>query len=321
LIYESGGPSAALVTLQWLEEGGRTRPLLAKPGNYGRPSISPDGRRLAFEVVDGSNVAGSNQDIWVQDLGRDTMTRLTFDGKANASPIWTPDGQSVVFAGQQGVSWTRADGGGQPQLLLRKKGIVFPQAFTPDGKRLAFMEATPAGINDLFTVPIEGSRTALKAGKPEVLLQTPFNERFPMFSPDGRWVAYESNESGADEIYVRAFPEAASGGGKWPISSGGGTYPMWSRSGRQLFFESLDHHRVMMTAYTVQGSSFVAEKPRVWSERQLNRVNRNIALAPDGKRFAVILPAEETGSNQARGRVTYIENFFDELRRKVPTGK
>ena len=293
LVYENGGSDAGLVTLQWLEEGGKTRPLLAKPGNYGRPSFSPDGRRLALEILD-----GSNRDIWVQDLERDTATRLTFDGKASG-PIWTPDGRSVVFQDPEGLSWTRADGGGKPQPLLRTKGLAWPWSFTPDGKRLAYFELG-AGSYDLWTVPIEGDSTALRAGKPEVLLQTPFDERYPAFSPDGRWLAYVSNESGAYEIYVRAFPEAASGGGKWQISSGGGAYPMWSRTGRQLFFETLDN-RVMVAAYTVQGNSFVAEKPRLWSERQLSNLSntsRNIDLAPDGKRFAVILPAEEPGSQQ-----------------------
>jgi len=136
-------------------------------------------------------------------------------------------------------------------------------------------------------------------------------------------VAYVSNESGAYEVYVRVFPEVTSGGGKWQISSGGGTYPIWSRNGRQLFFESLDN-RVMAAAYAVRGNSFVAEKPRLWSERQLsNLVNtsRNIDLAPDGKRFAVILPVEQTGSPQARSRVTFIENFFDEVRRKAPASR
>jgi Tol biopolymer transport system component/predicted Ser/Thr protein kinase len=317
LIYENGEFSAALVTLQWLEEGGKTRPLLAKPGNYGRPSLSPDGRRLALEVID-----ESTQDIWGYDLERDTMTRLTFDGKGNESPIWTPDGRSIVFQGPQGLSWTRADGGGQPQSLLRTKGTAFPWSFTPDGKRLSYMETTSTGY-DLFSVPLEGGSAALQAGKPEVLLQTPFDERYPAFSPDGRWVAYVSNESGNYEIYVRAFPEAASGGGKWQISSGGGTYPMWSRTGHQLFFEALDN-RVMAAGYTVQGSSFVAEKPRVWSERQLSNLtntSRNLDFAPDGKRFAVVMPVEQPASSSVRSRVTLIENFFDELRRRVPTGK
>jgi hypothetical protein len=132
-----------------------------------------------------------------------------------------------------------------------------------------------------------------------------------------------SNESGTYEIYVRAFPEAASSGGKWQISSGGGSYPMWSHTGRQLFFESLDS-RIMVTAYSAPGNSFAAEKPRLWSEKQLSNLintSKNIDLAPDGKRFAVILPVGQPGSQSARSRVTLIENFFDELRRRVPAGK
>jgi serine/threonine-protein kinase len=263
---------------------------------------------------------GSNQDIWVHDLERDTVTRLTFGGSAHM-PVWTPDGRSVVYQDPEGLSWTRADGGGKPQPLLRTKGIAWPWSFAPDG-RLGYFELATLGFN-LWTVPVEGDSTTPRAGKPEVLLQTPFDERDPAFSPDGRWLGYMSNESGAYEIYVRAFPEATAGGGKWQISSGGGAYPMWSRSGRQLFFETFDN-RVMAAAYTVQGNSFVAEKPRLWFERQqlsnLINASKNIDIAPDGKRFAVIMPVEQPGSQQV-SRVTFIENFVDEVRRKAPPGK
>ena len=314
LIYENGESSGGLVTLQWLEESGKTQPIIAKPGNYGRPSLSPDGRRLALEVLD-----GSNSDIWVQDLERDTMTRLTFDGKGNLGPVWTPDGRFIVFQDPQGLSWARADGSGKPQSLLRLKGAVFPWSFTSDGKNLAYME-TVAGTYDLWSVPIEGVGAALRAGKPEDLMPTPFDERAPMFSPDGRWLAWVSNESGTYEIYVRAFPEAASGGGKWQISNGGGTYPMWSRTGHQLFFENFDN-RIMVAAWATPGNSFAAEKPKLWSGKQLSNLTntiRNIDLAPDGKRFAVILPVEQPGSQTARSRITLVENFVDELRRRVP---
>jgi Tol biopolymer transport system component len=317
LIYENGESGGGLVTLQWLEEGGKTQPIIAKPGNYGRPSLSPDGRRLALEVLD-----GSNSDIWVQDLERDTMTRLTFDGKGNLGPVWTPDGHFIVFQDPRGLSWARADGSGKPQSLLRLKGAVFPWSFTPDGRNLAYIE-TVAGTYDLWSVPIEVVGAALQAGKPEDLRPTPFDERAPVFSPDGRWLAWVSNESGNYEVYVRALPEAASGGGKWQISSGGASYPMWSRTGHQLFFESLDN-RIMVAAYATSGNSFAAEKPKLWSEKQLSNLtntSRNIDLAPDGKRFAVILPVEQPGSQTARSRVTLVENFADELRRRVPPGK
>src|SRR5262249_26612579 len=152
----------------------------------GRPSLSPDGRRLAIEVRD-----GSYQDIWVYDAGRDTMTRMTFDGKGTHTPIWSPDGLHIVFGSQEGLSWTRADGTGKPQLLIRAEGLVaVPWSFYPNGKRLAYMEANPGTGYDLWTVPLENDAAGLRAGKPEVFLQTPADERYPMFSPDGQWLAY-----------------------------------------------------------------------------------------------------------------------------------
>ena len=317
LIYENGESSGGLVTLKWLEEGGKTQPIIAKPGNYGRPSVSPDGRRIALEVLD-----GSSEDIWVQDLERDTMTRLTFAGKGIQAPIWTPDGRFIVFQDPRGVSWARADGSGKPQSLLPSKGTVFPWSFTPDGKSMAYQEVL-TGTNDLWSVPIEEDGATLRAGKPEVLLQTPFDERYPAVSPDGHWLAYVSNESGNYEVYVRPFQETASGGGKWQVSSGGGSYPMWSRTGHQLFFENFDGH-IMVAAWNATGNSFTAGKPGLWSERQLSNLintSKNIDIAPDGKRFAVIMPVEQPGSQTARSRITLVENFVDELRRRVPRGK
>jgi eukaryotic-like serine/threonine-protein kinase len=143
---------------------------------------------------------------------------------------------------------------------------------------------------------------------------------FPSFSPDGRWLAYISDESGTFQVYVRAFPDK---GGKWQISNSGGTYPMWSRNRHELFFETLDKH-IMVTAYTVKGDSFVADKPRVWIEKQLGgSVNsvKNVDLAPDGKRIVALMPVETAEAQKAQNQVTFLENFFDEVRRKVPIGK
>ena len=161
----------------------------------------------------------------------------------------------------------------------------------------------------------------MRAGKPEAFLQTAADERAPVLSPDGRWLAYSSDESGTFQVYVRAFPDK---GGKWQISNGGGTYPMWPRNGHELFFETLDNH-IMAAAYTVTGDTFVADKVRMWSDKQLggssNNV-KNIDLAPDGKRIVALMPAAEAkGAQEAQNHVVFLENFFDELRRKVPVGK
>jgi serine/threonine-protein kinase len=180
------------------------------------------------------------------------------------------------------------------------------------------MESDPETSYDLWTVPLENDTTGLRAGKPEVYLQTPSTEFYPAFSPDGHWLAYVSSESGVYQVYVRAFPDT---GGRWQISIAGGAYPMWSRSRRELFFESLDN-RIMVAAYTVQGESFVITgKPRLWSEKALaNLVNyiKNVDLAPDGKRIVALMPAEGGEAQQSQHHVVFLENFFDELRRRAP---
>jgi Tol biopolymer transport system component len=312
LIYRSGGAGGGLLTVAWLDGAGKTQPLLAKPGNYGRPSLSPDGQRLAVEVTEGSGT-----DIWVYDWQRDTMTRLTFTGTA-LGPLWSPDGRYIAFrAVGGGMSVTRSDGSGQPQPLTQSKNLQYPWSFTPDGKRLAFFEQDSKTSYDLWTVPLESDSAGLRAGKPEVFLQTPAQEVFPSFSPDGRWMAYSSDESGSFQVYVRAFPDK---GGKWQISNSGGNYPMWSRTGHDLFFEASDNH-IMVAAYTEKGDSFMADKPRMWSEKQIGGTigNRNVDLAPDGKRIVAIMPVETAEGQKAQNQVIFLMNFFDEIRRRTAT--
>src|SRR5579862_4228572 len=311
LIYRSGGAGGMLLTVAWLDGAGKVQPLLAKPGNYVRPRMSPDGQRLAIEVTEGSGT-----DIWLYDWQRDTMTRLTFSGNGRA-PLWTPDGRYIAFQAQgEGMSVIRSDGSGKPQPLTQSKNNHYPWSFTSDGKRLAFMELGSGGF-DLWTVPLESDSAGLRAGKPEVFLQTPADERAPSFSADGRWMAYSSDESGTFQVYVRAFPDK---GGKWQISNSGGVYPMWSRNGHELLFEALDHH-IMVAAYTVKGDSFVADKPRMWSEKQIggNIAYMNVDLAPDSKRIVALMPVETAEGQKAQSHVIFLENFFDEVRRRTAT--
>jgi serine/threonine protein kinase/Tol biopolymer transport system component len=306
LVYQSGGAvGGGLFTAQWLDGAGRTQPLLAKAEHYLYPRLSPDGTQLALSAAD----------IWIYDWQRDTMTRLTFTGSVGAS-VWSPDGRYIVFRGPGGMFWTRSDGAGMPQPLTQSNAAQVPYSFTPDGKRLAFHEA--ASVFHLWTVPVESDGAGLRAGKPELFQQTQFNERSPYFSPDGHWLAYASDESGSYQVYVRAFPDK---GGKWQISNGGGLYPEFSRNGRELFFRTEDN-QIMVASYIVNGDSFAADKPRVWSEKKIGdsgQTGTNFDIAPDGKRIVALMPVETAEGQKTQNQVIFLENFFDEVRRRTAT--
>jgi serine/threonine-protein kinase len=313
LVYRSSEVDATRLAIQWLMSDGKTQPLMDKPGLFQNPHLSPDGQRLA---VDGADL--TNLGIWIYDLQRDTLTRLT--NEANYRPLWTPDGKYVVYRTAQGMSWTRADGGGKPHPLTQSRDSQSPTSFSPDGKRLAFHQDGPQGL-DIWTVSIERDGEKLKAGTPELFLQTPFVERDASFSSDGRWLAYASNESGNLQVYVRAFPDK---GGRWQISSTGGTAPIFCRNGRDLFFYDLANGRIMMASYSVKGGSFVAERPRVWSEVSLTALSASTGATQydaslDGKRLVAATYAGGT-TQQNSGQVIFLENFVDELQRKVPLG-
>jgi len=310
LIYRSTG--GELLTVQWMDSSGKTDPLLAKPGVYGRPSLSPDGERLALEIQD-----SGNSDLYVYESKRDILTRLTFEKTPSAGPVWSPDGSYIVYQDVGGISWIRSTGG-EAHPLIRGKGLQFPWSFTPDGKRLAYMEVGKGGY-DLWTVTIDGDpASGIKPGKPESLLLTDADERYPSISPDGKWFAYASAQGGAFEVFVRAFPDT---GAKWQISSFGGGYPMWSRLTHELLFETQEA-QIMSAAWSVKNDSFVPEKTRPWSPKLLaNMVNsvRNVTLAPDGKRVAALFPSNaETG---VQSHVFFLLNFFDELERRIPPKK
>jgi dipeptidyl aminopeptidase/acylaminoacyl peptidase len=313
LVYRSGGAGSGLLTVQWLDNTGNMQQLLSRPGAYVGPRLSPDGNRLALT---------SAGDIWIYDWRRDTMTALTFGG-AHSNPVWSPDGLYIAFQAAGGMFWIRSDGAGKPQAITETKNLQFPWSFTADGKQLAFFEANPDSGNDLWTVSLDSDGVGLRAGKPEVFLQTSLDERHPSLSPDGRWLAYSSNESGTFQVYVRAFPASARGAAsKWQVSNGGGVYPVWSHNGRELFFRTMDS-QIMAAAYVRKGDSFLAAKPRVWSEKRLANVgfSSNYDVAPDGKRIAALMPAEGAAAQASQNHVIFLMNFSDELQRRVPTGR
>jgi serine/threonine-protein kinase len=319
LVYRTGRVSAQSWPVSWLNKSGETRLMISKPDAYTAPRFSPNGQQLAI-----TQIAGNDRRIFVYDWQRGTMSRLALNVERPGFPIWSPDGKHIVFrfssASGYSLGWIRADGSGETQRLLDSKDVLVPYAFFPDGRRLAYYEVSPDSGDDLWTLPVDvGDADHPKPQKPEPFLHTQFNERYPAVSPDGGWIAYRSDETGRDEIYVQPFPGP---GAKWQISSDGGTVPVWSRNGRELFFESPER-RIVVVAYTAKADSFVPDKPKVWSDQQLHDVggNPNYDLAPDGKQFAIFpelkAPTEEKGDVH----VTFLLNFFDELRRRAPVTK
>jgi eukaryotic-like serine/threonine-protein kinase len=211
--------------------------------------------------------------------------------------------------------WTRADGAIKQQPLTQSKSVQLPGAFTPDGKRLVFSELIPGAGGEIRTVAVESGSGQMRAGEPQLFLKTPTIQSFAAFSHDGRWLAYGDAEAGSYEVYVRAFPD---NGAKVQISNAGGTWPVWSRNGHELFYSAEDR-RIMVANYTVKGESFVADKPRVWSGKQLANLGlgANFDLAPDGKRFMVLMSAESPEPRETQNHVTLVVNFFDEVRRRM----
>jgi serine/threonine-protein kinase len=308
--------------ISWMDRSGKIEPLHPPLGIYNTPRFSPDGKRLAVSIA-----RAQGEDIWVKDLDRDTPSRLSFLAGTNRWPVWTPDGKNIVFQSSNpaspGLYWIRSDGSGEARRLTNGKLQEIPYSFSPDGKRLAFQQTGNSGSQDIFTAPVEADpekgAQGVRLGRPELFLGTPFSEVLPAFSPDGQWLAYQSNESGPYEVYVRSFPGP---GGRWQISTGGGRYPVWSGALHELLFETLDGH-LMAASYTAKGDSFAVAKPRVWSETRLkdSADSSNYDLAPDGKRLAVFLAGDASSDQKPTTHLTFLLNFFDELHRRAPAGK
>jgi serine/threonine-protein kinase len=242
--------------------------------------------------------------------------------------VWSPDGSRIAFAsdrGKYGVSnlyWQRADGAGEAERLTESEYRQVPGSWHPSGKFLAFHEIRPPNTTDLMVLPMEEGASG-KPGKPAVFLSTAFAELFPAFSPDGRWLAYQSNESGRPEVYVVPFPGP---GGKWQVSTNGGSFPTWSPARREVFYVTLEERIISVASYTVEGDSFRPEKPRVWSAQQLAgrqtvRIpgTRYFDVHPDGLRVAVLKAPE--GARVRQDKLVFILNFFDYLHQIAPPGE
>ncbi|MDX2151910.1 MAG: protein kinase [Bryobacteraceae bacterium] len=306
LLYSKAVPTRR--RLAWLSAGGGLSPLRAERGPYGVfLDLSSDGSRLAFVTTE-----AGNRDVWTYDIRSERVARLTASEGFDGFPHWSPTGKHILFSsvrhsGAQNLYWMRADGGGEAVRLMESTAVQIPGVVTPDGSRLLFTEVGQDTGYDLVSVPLEGADgDRPRAGKREYFLKTPFNEATPSISPDGRWVAYDSNETGRTEVFVRAV---ANGTGKWMVSSGGGSNASWSKSGRRLYF--LTSQGIQVADYTVTGEEFVPGKPRLWAGHP---GLRGFAIHPDGTR-AAIAEEDEAVPEDARTLVL-VTGLLEDLRRR-----
>ena len=291
--------------LTWIDRGGREERLGDMPGLMEKPRLSPDGRRCVVEHLN---------DLWVYEFDSGRFTRVTFQG-VNQSPVWSADGKRLTFnraapGKPPTVFSTPADGSGQPEALTSGPAVDFPSDWSPDGRLLAFARVAGVGRDnnwDVMGLSVDGKVSPIVYG--------PFKEFGAAFSPDGRWLAYVSEQSGKREVYVRPYPGA---GALVQVSSNGGDQPRWSRHGTELFFY---HGAQFMHVEVRTTPEFSASRPAVIfnsvaGEKEEEPSFPRYDVSADGRRFLMVT----TNTSDTRAtRLNIVLNWFEELRRRVPT--
>lgn len=272
LIYVPGGPVPYNYTLHWIDRRGRSEPIPVPAKYYRQPSFSPDAAFVAM------GIGAANDDVWLYDFARGVFTRVTFTGGDNRNPIWTPGGDRIVYAarraGPENLFWRSADGTGAEERLTESQRVQTPGSWTPDGEILAFTEYRPQTRGDILTIRPKTDRT------PRPFLATPFDENTPTFSPDGRWIAYVSDESGVSEVYVQPFEGS---GRKTQVSIGGGTIPFWRRDGTELVYR--DRDRLMAVSVALTPTLRLGQPQQLLT---LPPGTLEVAMTPDGQRFLIV---------------------------------
>jgi serine/threonine-protein kinase len=314
LAFKPGTMAAAAPpsTLIWVDRQGHEQPISAKPRAYAYPRLSPDGTKIAVGSTDEEN------DIWVFDIVKETLTRLTFGPAFELHPAWTLDNKDVLFSSNPSANLAAAptdifrkaaDGTGATEALTHGPGGGFPMGVSPDGKSLVFRRYN--GNPGLYVLPLEP-----KGEAHALIADSKFSIMNAQISPDGRWIAYDSNESGRYEVYVRPFPAVDTG--RWQISAEGGSRPLWARSGREIFF--LNAANRMMAVPVPAGPSFTYGKPEALFDFtpyvSATVTGRMFDISPDGKRFLTAKPVGSVGA--AHPSIVVVSHWFDEVKARMP---
>ena len=311
LAYVSGAIGVPQYPVKMMDRVGVVSTLWEEPGTYANPRLSPDGRRLSMTVL-----RDGNWDVWVYDLERKVATRLTFHDGYDGDQVWSPDGKYIAFSsdrdGRENPYIKRADGSGEAERLAEIEHDFWAYSWTPDGKWI--LGEIQSDSFDLVAVSTDGSGDVVE------YLASEFFDRFPAISPDGRWLAYMSEESGRSEIYVRPFPFAP---GKWQVSDGGGSWPSWSPDGSELIYRT--EEGLMSATVTIGTDSFRSDRPRPLASGGLSQNQIGVAVAgsifsdyeitPDGQSFVILQGGERLRSQNG---VTLVTNWFKVLRDTFP---
>jgi Tol biopolymer transport system component len=297
--------TSAASTLVWVDRTGRETPISAPARAYLEARLSPDGARIAVTIAD------PDQDIWVWDIDRATLTRVTSDPANDAALVWTSDGQRLIFASQRdggifNLWWQTADGAGTAQRLTTSANSQGSTSLSADGREVVFFENTPTRLFDISRLVLAGLHVS-------PLLETSFSELNGNISLDGRWLAYQSNRSGSSEIYVRPFPNTSAG--QWAVSTTGGRMPAWSRN--QLYFFQADG-ALMEVQFDGQSSRWSAGPPKklldaLYFSGGNTQVARTYDVVPDGQRLVMIKPSRNDASSAASGLIV-VEHWDEELK-------
>jgi dipeptidyl aminopeptidase/acylaminoacyl peptidase len=285
----------------WVSRNGLEQPLPAAAREYNRPRLSPDGRRVALEI---------GPQTWVYDIANDTLSRLLLESANNDSPVWSPDGARIAVRvsppapATAALVWQTADGSGAREELT--PGAAVPQHFSPDGQLVAFQRTNPKTLRDIWVL-------SLKDRKVTAVVQSATTDVAPRFSPDGRWLAYVSDQSGRPEVYVQPFPGP---GGKRQISIDGGTEPMWNPNGGELFYRL--GRKFIVVPVDLQ-PAFSAGKPVTlfeadYAASEFPLTNPGYDVAHDGQRFLVAKDVEPPPT-----QINVVVNWIEEVKRRVPT--
>ena len=304
LAYVPGTGNAG-TRLVWVDAEGEVTPIDSRSESHLMPRVSPSGTSVAVTVGSALGL----RVIETLDLERGSRRRLTFEG-SNALPVWSPDARRIAFAssrdGGWNLYWRAADGSGKATLLLTSENELWPHSFSPDGRALAYWEIDAETARDIWILPLEGDPT------PIPFLLTPYNERAPVFSPDGRWISYISDESGRDEVYIRPYPGP---GAHTTVSTQGGVEPIWAPDGRRLYYRNANS---MMVVSVETGDGITVSKPTVLFEGRYDRGvagNLSYDLAPEGDRFLMIQPL----GSRTTASFRVVLNWFDDVRRLSPS--